>query len=112
MRAAAAEAAGLFESDKAVEPLINVLNFEKDDSVILNAIKALKYSTDPRIGEPLIAQLKSASERVRWQAIDLIENLRLKDAARQLREISGDVYESDGVRTKANEALELLGDED
>ncbi|MHB8173880.1 MAG: HEAT repeat domain-containing protein [Nitrospirota bacterium] len=111
VRAAAAEAVGAFESDRAVKPLINVLYFEKDDNVIVNAMKALKYSSDPRIADPLVAELDSGSERVRWQAIDLIERLRPPDAVDKLRRISEDNYESEGVRTKAKEALELLGDD-
>jgi len=109
VRASAAESLGQMENPQAVNALLNTLYFEKDDTVILSAFKALKYSSDPRLTEPAVAALRSANPRVRWQAIDALEGVRPMSAAGQLKSIADDPGESDGIRHKAKEALQLMG---
>jgi len=111
VRAAAAESLGLLEMPaRTVKPLLDVVYFEKDEMVVAGALKALKYSGDPRAGDAAVSVLRSPSAAVRWQAIDVIEEIRPKDAVGPLNEIAGDSYESEGVRHKAKLALQALGE--
>ncbi|HEY3346655.1 MAG TPA: HEAT repeat domain-containing protein [Nitrospirota bacterium] len=109
VRASAAEALGVLDKPRSVEKLLDVLYFEKDDYVVLNALKSLKYAVDPRLAGAAIGALRSSSQRVRWQAIDVLETLRTQDAVEPLKSLSEDKYESDGIKNKAREALQLLG---
>lgn len=109
VRAAAAESLGMRGDKQAVDKLISALYFEKDETALVAAMKALKFTGDARMGEPLVEALRSGSPKVRWQAIDTIESVRPDSAVRMLQDIAADKYESDGVRAKAEEALQLMG---
>jgi len=112
VRAAAAESLGAMNRPEAVAPLLDVVSFEKDESIVVNALKSLKYYDDPRVAGPAIKSLRSASPKVRWQAIDVIEMLRPKDAVRPLKEIARDWHEEEGTRVKAKEALQIMGEDE
>lgn len=109
VRAAAAGSLGSLETPRAVDRLLDVVYFEKDDSVLVNAMKALKYSKDPRIVEPVIQALRSGSQRVRWQAIDVLEILRAPESVPALKSVAADKYESEGIKSRAKEVLQLMG---
>ena len=109
VRSAAAESLGAFNRPEAVGPLIDVVSFEEDDTVVVSALKALKYFDDPRISGPVVAALRSASSKVRWQAMDVIEVMKPKEAVRPVEDIEGDNREEEGNRAKAREVLQLLG---
>jgi HEAT repeat protein len=111
VRAAAAESLGMFDKPQAVDRLLDVLFFERDDTVIVSALKSLKYTQDRRLAGPVVQALKSGSAKVRWQAIDLLESLQPEEAVEPLKKIAQDRYEPDGLRAKAHEALQLMGAE-
>ena len=111
VRAAAAESLGNFDSRKGIDRLVDALSFERDDAVLVSALRSLKYSGDPRVIDPAIKALKSGSSRVRWTAIDVLEALRSPDSVEPLKTVEHDSYESEGVREKAKEALQLMGAE-
>jgi len=110
VRAAAAESLGEFDAKGAVDRLLEVLTFEKDDSVLVNALRALKSCDDTRLPPLVVDALGSASSKVRWEAIDMVEAGRIKSAVGVLKDIAHDKYESDGIRAKAKEALEMMGE--
>lgn len=109
VRTAAAESLGMLEMPKTVKPLLDVVYFEKDDMLVAGALKALKYSGDPKAGDAAVYALGSTSAAVRWQAIDVIEEARPKEAAEPLEALSEDKYESEGIRHKARLALQMMG---
>jgi len=111
VRAAAAESIGMFDKPQAVDRLLDILFFEKDDSVIVSALKSLKYTQDPRLIRPAIQLLKSGSPKVRWQAVDVLEFLKPEEGVEPLRRMAEDRYEPDGLKAKAHEALQLMGAE-
>src|SRR5512135_608950 len=54
VRAAATESLGtMTDKPRAVDRLVDVLDFERDDTVVINAMKALKFTQDPRVLEPV-----------------------------------------------------------
>lgn len=109
VRASSAEALGFIEMPAAVPPLMDIVRFEKDEFLVMSALKALKYYHDPRIPDAARAALESGSARVRWQAIDVLEELRDTGSVEMLTKIAGDDFESEGVRFKAKEALQMMG---
>ncbi len=109
VRASAPEALGTIEMPIAVPVLIDIVYFEKDEFLVMSALKALKYYDDPRISEAARTALESGSAKVRWQAIDDLEELRDKGSADILTKIAEDDYEPEGIRSKAKEALQLMG---
>jgi len=111
VRAAAAESLGMFVRPQAVDRLLDVLSFERDETVIVSALKSLKYTQDSRLAKPVIQTLKSGSSKVRWHAIDVLEYLKLEESVEPLKKISEDRYESDGLKAKAHEALQHMGAE-
>ena len=111
VRAAAAESLGSFDSHKAVDRLVDAVSFERDDAVLVGALRSLKYSGDPRVVDPAVKALKSGSSKVRWTAIDVLEVFRSPDSIEPLKAVEHDSYESEGVRDKAKEALQLMGAE-
>jgi len=109
VRSAAAQALGELDMAGAVGPLVDVLYFEKDEMLIMSALKALRYYNDPRMHDALIDMLGSNSPKLRWQTIDVIEEVRDTGAIDALTRIADDDYESSGVRAKAEEALQSMG---
>ena len=112
VRAAATESLGtMTDKPKAVDRLVDVLDFERDDTVLVNAMKALKFTQDPRVLEPVIKALRSGNAKLRWQALDTLEGQRASSSIPHIKRIAEDPRETDGIRAKANEALELIGTE-
>jgi HEAT repeat protein len=111
VRAAAAESLGKLDKPQAVDRLLELLYFEKDEAVLICALRALKFCDDPRLEQPLVTALGSGSSKVRWQAIDVIEVFKPRSAVEPLRKMFEDEYESEGIRNKAREALDLMGAE-
>ena len=111
VRAAAAESLGSYDKPEITDALVDSLTFEKDDSVLLNTLKSLKFASDSRVVRPAMTALRSASARVRWQAIDVLEMLKPAEAITEIKAIMDDESESEGVRSKAKEALDVIGTE-
>jgi HEAT repeat protein len=111
VRAAAAESLWAYESDRAVSRLVDALSFEKDDTVLESAFRSVKYSNDPRMLAPALKALRSGSSRVRWAAIDALESLKSPDSVEPLKRVENDSCESEGIREKARQALQLMGAE-
>jgi len=109
VRAAAADALGSYDRPEVIERLIDAIWFEKEEQVIVNALRSVKYYTDPRLTGPVIQALRSGSQKVRWQAIDVLETQKPRDCLEPLKQMADDKYESDGVRVKAREALDMMG---
>jgi HEAT repeat protein len=110
VRSAAAEALGKLDMPGAVKPLIDVLYFEKDEMLLMSVLKALRYYTDPKMHDALISVLDTSdSPKLRWQAIDVLEESRDTGAVDELSKIADDDYEPSGVRAKAEEALQSMG---
>lgn len=111
VRAAATESLGMSVRPQAVDRLLDVLSFERDETVIVSALKTLKFTQDRRLANPVIQALKSGSFRVRWHAIDVLESLKPEECVEPLKKIAEDRYESDGLKAKAHEALQHMGAE-
>lgn len=109
VRAAAAESLGLIEMPGVVKPLSDVVYFEKDEMLVVAALKGLKYAGDKAAADAAIEALRSRSAAVRWEAIDVLEEFRAEDAVEPLTELANDDYESEGVKHKAQLALQSMG---
>ena len=91
---------------KAADRLVDVLYFERDDLVMVNAMKALKFSQDPRVVEPLVKALRSGNARIRWQAIDSLEGVKAPASIEGIREIADDPRERSGDGNGCGESRE------
>ena len=99
-----AEILGEIQDNRAVKPLINALN-DENNGVRSNSIIALFEIGEPAV-EILINALKDGEWRVRWQAAEILGEIKDDRAVKPLTEALND--ENNDVRMAATKALERI----
>ena len=106
MRERAVRALGMLRDQRAVEPLIAMLN-DLDDRLRLVVVEALESIGDPRCEEPLVRMLQDSSPSVRVKAIRALGRI---GGAKAVGPLISALADHPSGQAEAAEALGRIGD--